>query len=135
MADTTLFQLTIEAGANLVRELDAHGIPPETAAWYFDPDREEWRFMLQFDASREKHATVLATVGLINAHDDIFDALSIGDITVVAPTDPLAVAVRSAVHTRADVTQKPFGPSYTNGFYIPRGLTYRAIDPQAQPAQ
>jgi len=39
------------------------------------------------------------------------------------------------VHTRAEVTQKPFGPSYSDGIYIPRGLAYRALASQAQPAQ
>jgi hypothetical protein len=71
----------------------------------------------------------------MNARDDIFDALSSGDIAAIAPTDPKALAIKRAVHTGPQVTQKPFGPIYEHGIYIRRGLACRSLAPQAQPAQ
>lgn len=129
MADLALMTARIEAGAALVRELDARNIAPQTAAWVFFVDRDEWKLILQFDELREKFATLVEIAGLIAGREDISREISMGDITMARPTDAIVGALRALVHTDRSVSHMRLGPVSANGVYFEDGLVYRALDP------
>jgi hypothetical protein len=129
MAGSALMTAKIEAGAALVRELDARKLPPETAAWVFFVERDQWKLVLQFDESQEKFPTLVEIAGLISGRDDISREISMGDITVARPTDAIVGALKALVHTGPGVSFFPLGPVSANGIYFEDGLVYRARDP------
>jgi len=128
MDSATLLNVNVDAGANLVRELDARQISPETAAWIYFSDRDQWRLLLQFDVAGEKHATLVEIARILGTRDDIAQGISMGQVAVVGPDDDLAASIKSVVHTGAGVSNMPIGPSYALGNYIEKGLIYRARD-------
>lgn len=134
MADTTLFNVSVEAGAELVREMDRRGMPPEIAAWLYDSDHDRWRLLVQVGAPHDQRAAIREVIDILGARDDIANAVAITDIRVATAGDDMADAVRLAVHTGPGVTQRPFGPAYSNGYYLDRGLAYRSVAPESRSA-
>lgn len=129
MAGPSLITSRIEAGAALVRELDARNLQPETAAWVFLVDRERWKLILQFDASHEKFPTLVEIAGLIADRDAISRELSMADVSVARPTDAIVGALKALVHTGPGLDHVRIGPVSANGIYVEDGLVYRALDP------
>ncbi len=135
MDSATLFNVNVEAGSNLVRELDARDKSPETAAWIYFTDRDQWRLLLQFDELRDKHATLVEIARILGARDDIAQGISMGQVAVVGPADDLASAIKSVIHTGPGVSYQSIGPSFVLGNYIEKGFVYRARDKSIQALQ
>jgi hypothetical protein len=95
----------------------------------FLAERDEWKLILQFDESHEKFPTLVKIAGFIAGRDDISREISMGDITVARPSDPVVGALKTLVHTDQSVNRARIGPVSANGVYFEDGLVYRARDP------
>lgn len=129
MAGTALLTTRIEAGAALVRELDTRSMAPETAAWVFFVERDEWKLVLQFDETHEKFPTLVEIAGIIATHGDISSDISMGEILVARPTDAVVTALKALIHTGPGISHQRFGPVSAKGVYFEDGLVYRSRDP------
>lgn len=89
------------AGHELVKRLDALGMKPEGAGWFFFHDLGDWRFyiassLVELEGKKKVYS---ALVDAMSALGDI-DGLSVFDIHLESPRDPLFQAVGSALHIK-----------------------------------
>jgi hypothetical protein len=93
----------IEVGKDLIRALARDGVPMERVFWYFVPDGEEWRLVIE--------TPLVATDGPIAVYgriDSLLESmrprppLQLSDITVVASADTLLGERRRSQAKRPD---------------------------------
>lgn len=53
MDQTFLVTTGLDQGERFIHDLDAAGLGPSSAFWYFDSYREEWRLVLAFPPEQE----------------------------------------------------------------------------------
>lgn len=128
MAKEALLENDIRAGARLVEELDKNRFAVTSAFWMFDPDQAEWKLVLVspvFDkAGIVQSYTKLSEI--ISRTNDIQEAISIGDIKVVAENDPLVLVLKKMILTGKGIHAIRMPPNYVKGIYIQDALVYRS---------
>ena len=115
----------IEAGADLVRSLDAASIPVTAAYWLFDGDEPDWRLMI---VSPE-----VAQLGPLRFYRKLGDQmralhrpeLTSSNVTAVEPDDRVIAALRKAVQVPGIGSMRLTGNVF-NGVLIPDALVYRS---------
>ena len=128
MVKEQLTDAMIDAGAELIRELDENGVPVTTALWLFDPEVNEWRLHL---ASPE-----VGTKGPIQMYTKVQHAMSrLGDTVSAVPffairvfdaNDELARQLRTAIRTGPALSRIRFKRQVADDHFIEDALIYRA---------
>jgi hypothetical protein len=117
----------IEAGAQLIAQLDTMGLPMEAALWLFDTEINEWRLLI---ASSER-----AKSGSLDIYKKIQEARrGLGDkaaalpmllITLVDPNQELIRSFRKGMPTGAGVSRIRFSKNVIGGHVVDDALIYR----------
>jgi hypothetical protein len=130
MAEETLVKenLTedmIRLGAELTRKLDAANWPVKASLWLFNSENNTWRLILaspQAATSGPKGAYEVVQSALSNLPGR---SLTLKDIVVVTPQDPLIQSFQSALQTGPDIKGLRFSRNTINGHFIDDAYIYR----------
>ena len=92
-----------DAGAELVKRLDAMSLDLTAAFWLFVVDASEWRLIVSLP-SAEKGGTRAAYAAVQQAltEDPQLEAVSLRNVTVLGPRDDLVVRLSRGVQTPLD---------------------------------
>lgn len=113
----------IPQGQNLLKKLDESGIPITAAFWFFDSESQTWKFVLA--------SPRVATEGPLDVYKTLQEyvgqeGLTLQDIAVVGPHEPLVDLLRSTVKTPPTAI---YGIRYTantiNNVFIDDAYIYR----------
>jgi len=129
MDQAVLVEQKQSEGERLVRALDGAGLPPSAAFWFYDSDSDLWNLILagaQFSASQGAPMEPYRKIaGVTSRLRPPATAVSIADIKTVEEGDPLVVALRTMVHTGADISSIRLTNNFINGIHIADALVYR----------
>ena len=126
MVKDALLDSHVEAGANLVRELDRQNKPLKSAVWYFYPDISEWRLLLaspEFEAKGSMQAYAELS-NLLRTMGPDARGLSVDDIKVVLMNDKLVPVLRKIIHAQGLNTIRMTSNMF-DGTYVDDMLIYR----------
>ncbi len=126
MDKTALVERNIEDGRSLVSGLDDAGFPVRAALWLYLSDSDDWRFII---------ASLLADkIGPRQAYESVQSVLaglsppvrvSLKEISVVSPNDPLILLLGQAIHTGSGISGIRFARNTINGTFIEDAYIYR----------
>jgi hypothetical protein len=118
-----------DAGRRLLEQLDTTAWRPPASLWLFVPEAGQWRLLLadpQLEATGPKTAyrQVLDALRRVAVPES---TLSLRDIAVVDPNDPLLHILRAAIRTGPGITAIRFSKNVINGQYIDDAFIYRLM--------
>ena len=123
----SLTEAMIAAGAELTRRLDETHWPVDASLWLYIPDNNQWRFVVA--------SPTIATEGPKKGYKRVQDALSqlekmsaalsLQNISVVEPDDPLIKLLRTAIGTGDEITGVRFSRNVIDGHFIDDAYIYR----------
>lgn len=105
MDKSTLVEAKIDSAAEFVRQLDAAGLPPKFAAWYFYDDANEWRFLLAspaFDPLLPKQEPQAYRKAVDVLSKVLNSSLSVSDLKLIPTGDRLPTSLRMLIGTGSD---------------------------------
>jgi hypothetical protein len=113
----------IQAGAEVVQQLDRSDFPIEAALWLYLPDSQQWRLML---ASPEVkiHGPKKGYKQIQSALTQLAPRLSLQNVTLVDSTDPLILLLKKTLKTDGG-TGVRFRGNTVNGVFIEDAYIYR----------
>jgi hypothetical protein len=122
---TTLVEADIEAGAKLIRALDAANFPLSAALWLYLPEEEDWRLILATPLVREKgpRAAYELVQKVLMELPNL--PLSLDQISLVDPNDRTVSLLRLAISTGPGIAGVRFSRNTINGVYIEDAYLYR----------
>lgn len=126
MAETTLVEKDVQAGAELIRALDKDGLNPVAALWYYLPESQQWMLVLASTLVDEKGTT--ETYRMIQKSlSRLQDAgdMSLDNIRVVSPNDSLIKLLQTALKTVPGIHGIRFSRNAINGIFIDDAYIYR----------
>lgn len=123
MVNSTLVETQIRAGADLIGSLDKRGFVVSSAFWYLDNEEQGWRLILAMPAVEREgaHAVyrkIQTTVGSLSS-------ISLLDVSVVSPKEPLVQLMNRAIHTGPGITNMRFTGNTISGVLIEDAYIYR----------
>lgn len=96
MAASSLQQHLVEAGRKLLLALDHAGVRPQGAAWVFDHALGDWRYVVATSlVDTMGRSTVYRMLIAVLKHASMPEELTVADIHLVSPADPLFRAINS----------------------------------------
>ena len=113
----------VDAGARLLGLLDEGGILITAAFWFFDPEAQTWKYILasprvNTDGPLKVYRTLQEYVGRAG--------LTLQDIAVVSPHEPLVDLLRVAIRTSpTDIAGIRFTANTINNVFINDAYIYR----------
>ena len=129
MAKEPLVDPEIRAGEELLKALDKAGLIVRTAFWFYQPDAEQWRFVVATPVVDNSGPTA-AYVEVLKALRSLVseDAkISPSDISVVSPGSELPRLISAAIHTGPESSAPMrFRANTVNGVYIDDAIVYRS---------
>jgi len=129
MDQAVLVEQKQSEGERLVRALDGAGLPPSAAFWFYYPEADLWNLILagsQFSASKGAPIDPYRKIaGVTSQLKPPATAVSIADIRTVEEGDPIVIALRTMVHTGADISSIRLTNNFINGIHIADALVYR----------
>jgi len=118
----------MEAGKKLTQQLDTDGFPVHASLWFYIPDANQWRLLIA--------SPIVDTEGPKKAYEGIreslskdptgFAGLSLQNITVLSPQDPLIRLLRFAVRLPG-IGSVRFTRNRVNNVYIEDAYIYRTV--------
>ncbi len=133
MGKTALVEYDLEAGEKLIGKLDQQDFPFVAALWFFDPDAEDWRFIIATE--------LVQTLGPLKTYERLHPflaefqefshltatGLTPKNVTVVSPTNDLIRLLASTIQTKPgpDVSHIRFTNNAINGILIEDAYIYR----------
>jgi hypothetical protein len=114
-------------GRRLVEQMDRDGVAPSVAVWYLYSDVGTWRLLLagphlDLKNPEEAYGSVARS---LNALQPRAESVSIADIKVLSPSDPLLSALRTIIHTGNGLSTIRMSDNFVNGFHIAEALAYQ----------
>ena len=130
MGEKVLVGSEVADAVDLVEELDARGLSPSLAAWYFHADVDDWRLLLAgpaFDELLAKQEAV-AYGKVVEAMTQLSPAsLSLSDVEVINTKAPLAQALHALVATPpTGVVRAHFMDTSLNGIFMKEVIVLRS---------
>jgi hypothetical protein len=126
MVTGALLDREIDAGANIVLELDRRQNHPTAAFWLYNDCADRWRLLLTSSA--------FASIGRLEAYgalgrilDDMGPAaggLTLGEVAIFSDRDPVGRMVQGIPPTPG-LNRKRMHRTAFNGTYVPDMLLYR----------
>lgn len=120
----------IAAGKELTAALDETSLRPTSAYWFYYPDANTWRLMyvaamVADEGPRRAYAIIQKALTKILKDDQ---ELSLQEIGVVEPGNPLVRLLASAIHTGDGIYGVRFSRNTINGQFIEDAYIYRMTD-------
>ena len=117
----------INIGENLLKSLDAIGLPITAAMWLFDPETNEWRlkFSSPFSSTigrREVYRKIAEARNSIGLSSDEFPLDTVG---LLDSSDRIVGLLQQAVKTGPGISRIRFSRNAINGHFIDDALIYR----------
>jgi hypothetical protein len=128
MVEEYLTKEMINVGEFFVRKLDEHDLKPNAAFWLFMPESEKWKLVVAEASVRtlgpkkiyEKIQQILG-----ESPDAFRGLLSLEDVTLAKPDDPIIALLHAAIHTGPDISGIRFKNNVINGTFIEDAYIYR----------
>jgi hypothetical protein len=123
----SLSEEMISAGSDLIRRLDAAGSKISGALWFYETDSNDWRLIIVSpDVQAKGIRTVYEEVqAVLRATPDDQSIISLKDISVVSPDDPLNSLLKFAIKTDNGISRIRFSRNMINGTLIEDSYIYR----------
>lgn len=125
--------LLVKAGHELIRALDAAGIPPLAAMWVQESDMDLWKLWIVPNPSitdkREFYRRISEIVAKSRAE---LGGIDTGDTEMVSASHPAMAAMGRLVHMPG-LGVGEFSNNLFNGYYLPNGIVLRMNLASAQP--
>lgn len=126
MVETNLTNELIEAGANLVRKLDAQSLAPDAAFWFYFPDTQAWKLVLvEVKMGQVGPRKIYREVQKTLADAPELGGLTLDDVSIAKPDTPIIALLRTAVHTGPGITGIRFRNHVIGGTLIDDAFIYR----------
>ncbi len=127
MVETDLSSDLIKAGEVLVRRLDKQGISPSSAFWFLT-NAGIWQLVLAESAvGKEGPKALYRQIQRILAEPpNEFGTLSLEDVALMKPSEPLVVTLRNGVRTGSGISGIRFTGNVVNGTLIEDAYIYRS---------
>jgi hypothetical protein len=125
VAKETLLDSDIGAGERFVQALDKSGKRINAALWLYYPDVSQWKLLLgspDFDQDLTGSYTWVSQV--LSGEDDVNKNISIGDVKILNPKDPLMHLLKSIVHEESGKVRMT--SNVLGGIYVEDALIYRS---------
>ena len=118
----------IEAGADLIRQLDDMGVEVTTALWLLDTEINEWRLLLTSPlVAREPRQVLYQTIYRAEAQlGERAAAVLFSAVSLARDDDDLIKRLRATVHTGANIERIRFRKNVADGHFIEDALIYRS---------
>lgn len=130
MAEETLVkepltETMIKAGANVLDVLDRGDVGVDAAFWLYQPDSNQWRFVLAVakvhtDGPKKTYRRILQQLRNYKT-----SAVPVDSIAVIDAGDPLVRVFRNVIHTDRATSGFRFSRNTFNGRYIEDAYIYR----------
>lgn len=133
MVEAALTPRLIQEGAELLQALDAAGLSPDAAFWFYFSDINAWKLVLAEvkvgqDGPREVYKRIQRALG---ARSDKIKTLSLDDVAVAKPDDPVVSVIKRAVRTGPETAGMRFSQNVIDGVLIEDAYIYRLAKPAA----
>ena len=120
----------VSAGAELTRKLDETRWPVFASLWFYIPEGMQWKLLLASprvasDGPKKSYETVQAALEGTPAAKAV---LSLSDIAVTDPNNPLIMLLRAAVGTGPTISGIRFSKNVINGQFIEDAYIFRNSD-------
>jgi len=117
----------ISAGAELTRCLDDAEFLVSASLWYYMPDTNTWRLIVaspkvEIQGIKKAYKQIQSVIFKMPADKP---KISLKDITVVGPKDPLVSLLRVAIKTGEGISGMRFSQNIINGVLIEDTYIYR----------
>ncbi len=133
MVEAALTPQLIQEGADLVQALDAAGLAPDAAFWFYLSDINAWKLVLAemkvgSQGPREVYKQIQRTLGALS---DKIKNLSLDDVAVAKPDAPVVSVLKKAVRTGPGIAGIRFSQNMIDGVLIEDAYIYRLAKPAA----
>ena len=127
MVSVILTDSMINAGKVLILKLDQRGKSPEGAFWLYSPDIQQWKLMLVYDFGNIGPKIFYKKIqDTIYAKKNEIGELSLVDVVLLKPDDPIVSLLRSKIRTGPDsISGIRFTNNVINGTVIDDAYIYR----------
>ena len=117
----------INVGENLLKSLDAIGLPITAAMWLFDPETNEWQLKFSSPLSatigrREVYRKIGEARNSIGLSSDEFPLDTVG---LLDSSDQIVGLLQQEVRTGPGISRIRFSRNAINGHFIDDALIYR----------
>lgn len=125
-----LTEAMIRAGAELTRKLDERGWPVVASLWLYRSEANRWRLVMASplvaaDGPRKSYEIVQTALEATPAAEG---TMSLSDVGVTEPTDPLIALLLAAARTEPMAEGLRFTRTVINGRFIDDLYIYRVSD-------
>jgi hypothetical protein len=116
----------ITAGAELTQKLDEQFVV-KAALWLLLPETGTWRFIVCIpEADKQGPKKVYSTIQkLLRKGVSALPDISLTDISVLSPKDPLIQLLRTAMETGSGISAVRFSRNTISGHFIEDAYVYR----------
>ena len=127
MVGTALTPQLIEEGAELLRALDAAGLIPDAAFWFYFSDINAWKLVLAEmrvgpAGPREVYKQVQRALG---TRADKIKSFSLADVVVAKPDAPVVSVLKRALRVERNAGGVRFSQNVIDGVLIEDAYIYR----------
>jgi hypothetical protein len=131
MVGAALTPQLIEEGAELLQALDASGLTPDAAFWFYFSDINAWKLVLAEmrvgpDGPREVYKQVQRT---LDALSDTIKSFSLADVVVAKPDAPVVSVLKRALRVERNAGGVRFSQNVIDGVLIEDAYIYRLAKP------
>ncbi len=117
----------MQEGAALIAKLDADGVAPDAALWFYFADIGAWKLLLgetKVGANGPREVYRAVQKALHSLRNEVAH-LSLEDVTVAKPDAPLFKVLRQAITTGSGIGGMRFRRNVINGTMIDDAYIYR----------
>jgi len=131
MVGAALTPQLIEEGAELLQALDASGLTPDAAFWFYFSDINAWKLVLAEmrvgpDGPREVYKQVQRT---LDALSDTIKSFSLADVVVAKPDAAVVSVLKRALRVERNAGGVRFSQNVIDGVLIEDAYIYRLAKP------
>ena len=131
MVGAALTPQLIEEGAELLQALNAAGLTPDAAFWFYFSDINAWKLVLAEmrvgpDGPREIYRQVQRT---LDARSDKIRSFSLADVVVAKPDAPIVSVLKRALRVERNAAGVRFSQNVIDGVLIEDAYIYRLAKP------
>lgn len=127
MVETDISKELIDAGAELIRRLDARGMQPDAAFWFYFPDIGAWKLVLaEVRVGKTGPKDIYRDIQkILTVAKEELGAIELDDIALAKPDAPMVGLLRAAVRTGPGIGGIRFTHNVVNGTLIEDAYIYR----------
>ncbi|MCX6149325.1 MAG: hypothetical protein NTX22_02235 [Ignavibacteriales bacterium] len=117
----------VNEGISLIKKLDSLEMQPEAALWFYDVDKNSWKFIIaEKNLKKEGPKSLYKKIQilLLNSPNE-FPIISLSDIVLLDEKEQLISLLRSAYRTGKGISNIRFSQNVINGTMIEDALIYR----------